>query len=73
MGDFISHHDHEESKTVVFVTHDIDEAVYLSDRLVVFSEHPGSIKKVIDINIDKRRDGKEFIRTKNKIRKIIKQ
>jgi len=63
----------KEQKTIIFVTHDIDEAVYLSDRLVVFSEHPGSIKKVIDINIDKRRDGKEFIMVKNKIRKIIKQ
>jgi NitT/TauT family transport system ATP-binding protein len=32
-------------KTVVFVTHDIDEAVELADRIIVFTAHPGSIKK----------------------------
>ncbi len=32
-------------KTVVFVTHDIDEAVELADRIIVFTAHPGSVKK----------------------------
>jgi ABC-type nitrate/sulfonate/bicarbonate transport system ATPase subunit len=32
-------------KTVVFVTHDIDEAIELADRIIVLTAHPGSIKK----------------------------
>ncbi len=35
----------KEKKTVVFVTHDIAEAVYLADRIVLFSPRPGKIKK----------------------------
>lgn len=38
-------------KTVVFVTHDIEEAVYLSDRVVVMTPRPGRIKAVLDIPI----------------------
>lgn len=37
-----------ERKTVVFVTHAIDEAVFLSDRIAVMSRHPGRIKQVLD-------------------------
>ena len=39
----------EQKKTVVFVTHQIDEAVYLSDRVVVFSARPGTVRDEIEI------------------------
>src|SRR5262249_54738834 len=39
------------SKTVLFVTHQIDEAIYLSDRVVVFSGRPGTVKASIPIDI----------------------
>ena len=42
----------EQKKTIIFVTHDIDEAVYLSDRIVVFSRRPGMIKKIFEIKMD---------------------
>jgi NitT/TauT family transport system ATP-binding protein len=35
--------------TVVFVTHDLEEAIYLSDRVVVMSNHPGRVRRVVDI------------------------
>ena len=36
-------------KTIVFITHDIDEAVYLGERVVVLTPNPGRVKKIIDI------------------------
>ncbi|MFC3229207.1 ABC transporter ATP-binding protein [Marinibaculum pumilum] len=45
-----------EHKTVVFITHQIDEAVFLSDRVVVMSPHPGRLARIIDIDIERPRD-----------------
>ena len=42
-------------KTVLFVTHDIDEAIYLSDRVIVFTARPGRIKSDIRINLPRPR------------------
>jgi NitT/TauT family transport system ATP-binding protein len=42
-------------KTVLFVTHQINEAIYLADRVVVFSGRPGTIRKVIDIDLPRPR------------------
>lgn len=48
----------ETDKTVVFVTHSIEEAVLLSDRVAVMSANPGTIKEIIDINLPRpRRSG----------------
>ncbi|MEI9804760.1 MAG: ATP-binding cassette domain-containing protein [Pseudolabrys sp.] len=40
-------------KTVIFVTHDVQEAVYLADRVAVMSARPGRIKTIVDIKFDK--------------------
>jgi NitT/TauT family transport system ATP-binding protein len=42
--------------TVVFVTHDIDEAIYLADRVVVLSRSPGVVTEVVDIALPRPRD-----------------
>jgi len=41
----------EEKKTIVFVTHDIEESVKLADRVVVLSSRPGTIRKQIRIDL----------------------
>jgi NitT/TauT family transport system ATP-binding protein len=43
-----------QRKTVLFVTHDIDEAIYLGTRLIVFTARPGRIKADIEIRADDR-------------------
>jgi NitT/TauT family transport system ATP-binding protein len=39
----------EDKKTVVFITHSVDEAVTLGDKIMVMSAHPGRVKTVIDV------------------------
>ena len=46
----------EEKKTVIFVTHSVDEAIYLADRIVIMSARPGKIKDVIRIDISRPRN-----------------
>ena len=42
-------------KTVLFITHQIDEAIYLSDRVVVLSGRPGTVREVVNIDIPRPR------------------
>ncbi|MCL2863862.1 MAG: ABC transporter ATP-binding protein [Methanimicrococcus sp.] len=46
----------EKKRTIVFVTHSVDEAVFLSDRIIILSKRPGTIKKEIPITIPLPRD-----------------
>ncbi|MFF2447088.1 ABC transporter ATP-binding protein [Neobacillus sp. NPDC058068] len=46
----------ETKKTIIFVTHDLDEAVSLGDRVAVFSKRPGTIKMIEEIDIPRPRD-----------------
>ena len=39
----------EDAKTIIFVTHDVEEAVFLADRIVVFSSRPARVVKILDI------------------------
>lgn len=59
----------EENKTIVFVTHDIDEAIYLGDRIAVMSSMPGRIKSLLDVpmNRPRLRTENDFLLIKEKI------
>jgi sulfonate transport system ATP-binding protein len=46
----------KEKMTLILVTHDIDEAIYLGDKVVVMSAKPGIVKKVIPIQMPRERD-----------------
>ena len=59
----------KNSYTTCFVTHDCDEAVYLSDKIVVFSSSPAKIQEIITVDLPKPRDRNlpEFIDIRNHI------
>jgi NitT/TauT family transport system ATP-binding protein len=63
----------EYNKTIIFVTHDIDEAVYLADRIVIMAPHPGRIKAIITVNLGRGRDrtGEEFSAARDRIFEIF--
>jgi len=46
----------KQRKTVIFVTHSIDEALYLADRIILFSPRPGRIQQVIDVPFSRPRN-----------------
>jgi NitT/TauT family transport system ATP-binding protein len=48
--------------TIIFITHDIEEAVFLGQRVAVMSSRPGAIRQVIDIRLDRSAAGEEDIR-----------
>jgi sulfonate transport system ATP-binding protein len=45
----------ENKTTMILVTHDIDEAVYLSDRVVILSQKPGQVKKIVNVKLPRPR------------------
>ena len=62
--------------TILFITHDIDEAVLLGDRIYVMSRRPGTVREVLDVNIPGVRSHEslvlpEFLATKKKIMDML--
>lgn len=69
MQDWLLNIRKELGRTMILVTHDIDEAIYLSDRVLVLSGKPASVKKEIVINQKER--NKEWLFEQHEIRKEI--
>ena len=62
----------KERKTCMFITHDIEEAIILAERIVIMSARPGRIKEIVNVDIPYPRDQKtkmsdEFLKLKNYI------
>jgi len=62
--------------TVLFITHDLDEAVYLSDRIVVLGAHPGRVLEIIDVPVRRPRSAEQFLSghflaTKKRLEELI--
>jgi NitT/TauT family transport system ATP-binding protein len=64
--------------TVVFVTHDIDESVYLADRIVVLSHRPTTVKEIVNVPLTRPRDQlatkelPEFMELRGRVIRLIK-
>lgn len=70
----------ETRKTILFITHSIDEAVFLADRVAIMTARPGTIKEIIDIPIsrdsrlcDDIRSSQEFAQTRYNLWKLLKE
>ena len=59
----------ETKKTVVYVTHNVAEAVYLADRIAIFSPHPGTVKAEVKVTLPRPRDplSVEFVEVQKRV------
>jgi NitT/TauT family transport system ATP-binding protein len=62
--------------TVIFITHDLDEAIFLADRILVLSAHPGQVQELIEVPLDRPRrpeqfDSQEFRAMKARLEALI--
>jgi NitT/TauT family transport system ATP-binding protein len=65
-------------KTVLFITHQINEAIYLADRVVVMSARPGRVKDIFGIPFERPRDlslkrDKRFLELEDRVWKLIEE
>lgn len=70
----------ETHKTILFITHSIDEAVFLSDRAAIMTARPGTIKHIVDIPIsrsirfdDDIRSSQEFVQSRQNLWELLKE
>ncbi len=59
----------EKKKTIIFVTHDIEEAVFLADRIVIMTPYPGKIKSILKVPLARKRDrtSVDFLKIRDKV------
>jgi NitT/TauT family transport system ATP-binding protein len=62
--------------TIVFITHDLDEAIFLADRILVLSAHPGQIQELIEVPVPRPRSlaqivSAPFLATKARLEQLI--
>src|SRR6266516_652801 len=59
--------------TMLLVTHDIDEAIYMSDRIIIMTQRPGTIDQIIQVPLDRPRDrsSSDFLSLRSEILELI--
>ena len=64
--------------TIIFITHDLEEAIFLADRILVLSPHPGRVQELIEVPVPRPRSSEqflspEFLATKERLEELIHQ
>jgi NitT/TauT family transport system ATP-binding protein len=62
--------------TILFITHDLDEAIFLADRILVLKAHPGEVQELIEVPVSRPRNASqfaspEFLATKARLEELI--
>ncbi|HEX3031574.1 MAG TPA: ABC transporter ATP-binding protein [Bacillota bacterium] len=59
----------EKKKTIIFVTHDIEEAVFLADKIVIMTASPGKMKSIVEVPLGRKRDrtSQEFLNVRTQV------
>jgi NitT/TauT family transport system ATP-binding protein len=62
--------------TILFITHDLDEAIFLADRIVVLKAHPGEVQEIIEVPVPRPRslaqvNSPEFLATRRRLDELI--
>jgi NitT/TauT family transport system ATP-binding protein len=73
MGRLLAQSDAETRKTMVLVTHSIEEAILLSDQIVVLSSRPGRVKEIVTVDLPRPRDEDDpgFLELRHHLRDLI--
>jgi ABC-type nitrate/sulfonate/bicarbonate transport system ATPase subunit len=64
----------KKKRTIIFVTHNIEEAVYLAERIIVFTQKPTKIREEMMVNLPRPRDvsAPEFVKIRERVTELIK-
>lgn len=76
MQEYLLHILQKMNRTILFITHDIEEAIFLSDRVIVLGKDPATILEVVNIDLDRPRNRdmvltSEFLDIKKRILKLL--
>ncbi len=65
----------QDKKTILFITHSVNEAISLADKIIVMTKRPGTIREIIDVNMERPRDraNLRYGELANKILKMLRE
>ncbi|MHB8157356.1 MAG: ABC transporter ATP-binding protein, partial [Desulfocucumaceae bacterium] len=64
----------KKKRTVIFVTHNLEEAVFLGQRIVVFTQKPTRVRSILEVDLPRPRDvsSPDFVELREKVTELVK-